>query len=271
MKTKIIYEDQSVLVCRKPAGLATQTSSGFQADMVSELKNELSRKTGEKNPYLGLVHRLDQPVEGLLVFGKTKNASAELTKQLADGRLHKKYIAVLEGVLPEPEGTLIDHLKKDSRSNLSIVVSEKDNAAKRAELHYRLLAAYGDCCLAEIEIATGRHHQIRVQMAHLGYPLRNDGKYGVRTVQNVGSAARYGTVQSAGSAARCGTAQSDLARQGGSMNPGSLALCAYALSFTHPAGGKRMEFAVRPENPVFAEFAEALKTETERGSAIKES
>lgn len=237
MKTKIIYEDQTVLVCRKPAGLATQTASGFQTDMVSELKNELSRKTGERNPYLGLVHRLDQPVEGLLVFGKVKNASAELTKQLADGRLQKKYIAVLEGVLPEPEGTLIDYLKKDGRSNLSMVVSEKENGAKRAELHYRLLAAHGDCCLAKIEIATGRHHQIRVQMAHLGYPLRNDNKYGVKA----------------------------------GRRQGSLALCAYMLSFAHPAGGKRMRFAVRPENPEFTEFAEAVKSETERGSAMKES
>lgn len=237
MRTKIIYEDRSVLVCRKPAGLATQTASGFQADMVSELKNELSRKTGERNPYLGLVHRLDQPAEGLLVLGKSRNASAELTRQLADGRLHKKYIAVLEGVLPKPEGTLTDYVKKDDRSNLSIVVPEKDSGAKYAELRYRLLAGRGDRCLAAIEIATGRRHQIRVQMAHLGYPLRNDNKYGARAGQS----------------------------------EGSLALCAYALSFAHPADGRRMRFAVSPENLEFAEFAEAVRAEIEREDAIEKS
>lgn len=264
MKTKIIYEDQSVLVCRKPAGLATQTASGFQEDMVSELKNDLSRKTGEKNPYLGLVHRLDQPVEGLLVFGKTKSAASELTRQLSDGRLHKKYIAVLEGVLQEREGTLIDYLKKDSRSNLSMVVSEKDNAAKRAELCYRMLAAHEDCCLAQIEIATGRHHQIRVQMAHLGYPLRNDNKYGARAGQRHGAAGHISEPQDSF------TLQGGFAQQNHFALEGGLALCAYMLSFAHPASRKRMEFMVRPENPIFAEFTEEVKAETERGSAAKE-
>lgn len=263
MKTKIIYEDQSVLVCRKPAGLATQTASGFQEDMVSELKNDLSRKTGEKNPYLGLVHRLDQPVEGLLVFGKTKSAAAELTKQLSDGRLHKQYIAVLEGVLQEREGTIVDYLKKDGRNNLSMVVSKGDNAAKRAELCYRLLAAHEGCCLVQIEIATGRHHQIRVQMAHLGHPLRNDNKYGARAGQCHDKAGYIGAPHDSL------IWQSGFAMQSHFTPKGGLALCAYILSFAHPASGKRMEFMVRPENPAFAAFAEEIEAETKRGSAEK--
>lgn len=235
MKTKIIYENSFILVCQKPAGLATQTASGLQEDMVSELKNDLSRKTGTKNPYLGLIHRLDQPVEGLLVFAKEKRAAAELTKQLADGRLRKKYAAVLEGVPQKEEGTLIDYLKKDSRSNLSRVVPETDKDAKRAELVYRILEVHDGCCLAEIEIATGRHHQIRVQMAHSGYPLRNDAKYGT---------GREG--------------------HGGDMSNGSLALCAYALSFIDPSDGKRRQLTVRPQNPAFSEFRNTFEQKIEK-------
>lgn len=254
MKTKIVYEDRSVLVCRKPAGLATQTASGFQEDMVSELKNYLSGKAGEKNPYLGLIHRLDQPVEGLLVFGKTKNAAAALTGQLSGGRLRKQYLAVLEGVLEEKEGVLVDYLKKDGRSNLSAVVPKGDSAAKRAELSYRLLAAHEDCCLAQIEIATGRHHQIRVQTAHAGHPLRNDYKYGAWEARGYHETGRMSAPQeyfaspSGFAAQKRPTPQKEPAQQGG------LALCAYALSFEHPADGRRMSFTVRPENPAFAEF-----------------
>ena len=98
MKTKIVMETSDILVCEKPAGLAVQSMSGYQADMVSELKNYLSRKSGRKNPYLGLVHRLDQPVEGLLAVACTKAAAADLSRQLADGTMKKKYLAVLDGI-----------------------------------------------------------------------------------------------------------------------------------------------------------------------------
>lgn len=112
MKTKILYETPSFLVCEKPAGLAVQTVSGYQADMVSELKNYLCIKTGRKNPYVGLVHRLDQPVEGLLAVACTKEGAAELSRQLADGRLRKKYLAVLEGVPAQREGVLVNWLSR---------------------------------------------------------------------------------------------------------------------------------------------------------------
>lgn len=222
MKTEIIYEDKSMFVCRKPAGLAVQTAVSFQEDVVSELKNYLNVRTREKNPYLGLIHRLDQPVEGLLVVAKTKNAAAALNEQLTEGSLQKSYVAVLDGIPDQKQGMLIDHLKKDGKTNRSYVVSEKEPEAKRAQLAYRILAESETedgraCALAEIQIESGRHHQIRVQMSHLGYPLAGDAKYGSR----IG---------------------------------GQLALCAYQLECRHPLSGKRLHFTVRPENPAFAEF-----------------
>lgn len=226
MKTKIIYEDNSILVCYKPAGLPTQTASVMSPDMVSELKNHLRRSTGSgtKEPYVGLVHRLDQPVEGLLVFGKTQSAAAVLSTQLNDGTLHKTYLAVTEGIPEKKEDVLADYLLKDSRDNSSRVVPEGTKGAKRAELSYRVISVKEGSALIEIDLRTGRHHQIRVQMAHIGCPLLGDRKYGrsSRTVRNP-------------------------------------ALCASKLVFKHPQTGKRMEFAIKPEGEAFAYFTEKTK------------
>lgn len=222
MKTEIIYEDKSMFICRKPAGLAVQTAVSFQEDMVSELKNYLNVRTKERNPYLGLIHRLDQPVEGLLVVAKTKNAAAVLNEQLTKGSLKKSYVAVLDGIPDQKQGILIDYLKKNGKTNLSYVVSAQEAEAKRAQLEYRILAERSKaggaaCALAEIQIESGRHHQIRVQMSHLGYPLAGDVKYG-------------------------------------SQLGGQLALCAYRLECRHPLSGKELHFTVRPDNPAFADF-----------------
>ena len=118
MKTEILYEDNSILVIRKPAGLAVQSAGIGQADVVSELKSHLAKlpdagRPGKGEPYLGIVHRLDQPVEGLLVFAKDKKAAAALSKQLAEGALNKHYYAVLCGYPDCPEGDLVDYLRKE--------------------------------------------------------------------------------------------------------------------------------------------------------------
>lgn len=232
MKTKILYEDTNIFVCRKPAGVAVQAASDFQQDMVSELKNEISRRTGERNPYLGIVHRLDQPVEGLLVFAGSKQAAARLSAQLADGTMQKRYVAVLAGVPEEKQGIRVDYLKKDSRSGRSLIVSGEDKLGKRAELSYRIMEEQPPYALAEIEIRTGRYHQIRAQMAHMGYPLVGDYKYGG---QEIGKGDDMIKVRNAG-----------------------LALCACYLAFQNPETGKRQQFTVRPENPVFEIFRETL-------------
>lgn len=250
MKTKILFEDNFILVCFKPAGLPTQTASVMAPDMVSELKNYLRRRSGNgtKEPYVGLVHRLDQPVEGLLVFGKTQRAAAALSAQLNDGTLHKTYLAVTEGIPEEKEAVLTGYLWKDGRDNSSRVVPEGTKGAKRAELSYRVVAVksgsateqegsaaeaesddgagrHGGLALIEIDLKTGRHHQIRVQMAHMGCPLLGDRKYG-RSSQTA-------------------------------RNP---ALCASKLAFRHPQTGKMMEFTVDPEGDAFAIFTEKTRT-----------
>lgn len=224
IRTKIFYENKNLLVCYKPAGLATESASFMQADMVSELRNYISGQNAKRNPYLGLIHRLDQPVEGLVVLAKTRQAAADLSKQLMDGRLHKKYLAILCGVPTKRETVLVNYLKRIKQSNNSVVTSKEDGQAKRAELSYRILAEREGQALAEIELMTGRHHQIRVQMAHIGCPLYGDMKYGKAEGQNRG-----------------------------------LALCAYFLEFSDPFSGERRSFKVLPEHPAFEPFYEILR------------
>ncbi len=222
--TEILYRNTELLVCRKPAGLAVQAAAGYQTDLVSELKNRLSREHGQKSPYLGLIHRLDQPVEGLLVFALTKAAAADLSRQLTEGRLRKKYLAVLDGIPDDREGALVHYLRKDGRNGRAVVTDGPQAGAKRAELSYRTVVRRERQCLAEITIDTGRFHQIRAQMAHAGYPLAGDRKYGVpeRTAD-------------------------------------SLALCAHRLSFYDRVSGRERRFSVWPQNPAFSAFREEME------------
>ena len=230
---EILYQDDAILVCVKPAGVATQTSRVSEPDLCSILKNELYKKDRTKEPYLGVVHRLDQPVSGILVFARTKAAAAELTRQLNKDSFTKEYLA-LTSLRPEKEEEmLVDWLLKDGRTNLSQVVMEGTPGAKRAELSYRvievvdkgLLRELSKICgrevripeqaeLLEVSLKTGRHHQIRVQMANAGCPLLGDTKYNRE-------ASAKGTWQ-------------------------QIALCAWHLIFRHPKTGKQMEFKICP-------------------------
>ena len=181
MKTKIIYEDQDILICHKPAGLATQSASVSQPDVVSELKKYLG------GGYLGIIHRLDQPVEGLLVFARSQKAAAALSRQLAEGILVKRYCALVHGRPPQESGRLVDYLRKEG--SLSRVVSEGNQGAQKAVLRYQVrtadvrkgaggqdssgevpgaaahtAAALNYTCM-DIYIETGRFHQIRCQLS----------------------------------------------------------------------------------------------------------
>ena len=219
MDKMMVYEDSALLVVHKPAGIATETARIGQADIVSELKN-YRKKKGE-DTYIGVIHRLDQPVEGLLVFAKNPSAAKKLTNQLQDGTLTKKYAALVAGVPTEPEGDLTDYLLKDARTNLSKVVPKDTKGAKEARLHWKLVQNFASdgsnaYLLVEIELFTGRHHQIRVQMSHAGFPLLGDAK--------------YGSDQSRA-----------LSRQLGITNT---ALLADKLAFRHPQTGKQMDFSI---------------------------
>ena len=219
MRTEILYEDNSILVIRKPAGLAVQSARIGQADVVSELKSYPAKQAG-----------VGQPVEGVLVFAKEKKSAAVLTKQLSAGTLNKQYYAVLCGYPDASEGELVDYLRKEGSVAVAVTGREKNFPdAKIAKLHYSILEKINQpmpLALADVCIETGRFHQIRVQFAHAGWPLLGDTKYGNTTV--------------------AGTAGSPAYR--------GVALCAYSLDFTHPGNGKKMSFRVKPQNPAFEKF-----------------
>ena len=226
----ILYEDKDILVCHKPAGLAVQNARVGNMDMESLLKNYIAQKVPGKMPYLGIIHRLDQPVEGVLVFAKEKKSAAVLTKQLSAGTLNKQYYAVLCGYPDASEGELVDYLRKEGSVAVAVTGREMNFPdAKIAKLHYSILEKINQpmpLALADVCIETGRFHQIRVQFAHAGWPLLGDTKYGNTTV--------------------AGTAGSPAYR--------GVALCAYSLDFTHPGNGKKMSFRVKPRNPAFEKF-----------------
>ena len=217
MGLNTLYEDDELLVVKKDAGTPVQAGKMQIMDLEGIIKRELymrNPKGGE--PYLGIVHRLDQPVEGVMVFAKNQKAAAALSKQVTDGTMKKHYLALVCGKPSKKEGTLVDYLQKDGRTNTSKVVQKGVKDAKRSELKYRVLEEREETSLLEIELLTGRHHQIRVQMANAGWPLYGDTKY------NPAFAEATGYVQTA--------------------------LCAYKLSFVHPKTGKRMEFIIEPDN-----------------------
>lgn len=232
----IVYEDEQVIVVYKPAGIATQTSRVGQQDMVSELKNYIAGQNRRKNitgePYLGLIHRLDQPVCGLLVFAKTKSAAASLSHQLETGEIQKYYYAIVLGKPKNSQDVLVDYLYKDGRTNMSYVVKEDFPEAKKAALEYRTvktlvaLEENVEATLLEIKLLTGRHHQIRAQLSNADIPILGDGKYGSMKSKNF----------SKDSACR------------------NLALCAHKLRFKHPLSGEEMTFERDPEDEIFEAF-----------------
>ena len=179
MISEILHEDEEILVCIKPAGIPTQTSRIGSPDMVSILKNHLRHVSYQKQgPYLAVIHRLDQPVEGLLVFAKTPAAAAALNRQLSTSGFGKHYLAVVHSIPSPAEGDLEHFLIKDTRTNTSRVCAPNTPGAKRARLHYRLLRTKDDFSITEITLDTGRHHQIRVQMSRIGCPIVGYRKYG---------------------------------------------------------------------------------------------
>ena len=167
MKTDIIFIDESISVCLKPAGLDSQE------DMCALLREE----TGGE---IFCVHRLDKEVGGLMVYARSSGAAAALSAAISQGGFRKKYLAVTEGCPEEPEGLMQDLLFRDAAKNKSYVVKRQRRGVRRAELEYKLLERSGDKCLFKIKLHTGRSHQIRVQFASRGLPLLGDAKYGSR-------------------------------------------------------------------------------------------
>ena len=239
MKTEILYEDADILVCFKPAGLAVQSGRVSQPDMVSELKNYLAGKREKEVKveaagrmqrttapvYLGVVHRLDQPVSGILVFAKNAKSAASLSAQASDHRMQKIYraeVALSEtgsgdngiGLFPpSADGYVeLEDTMEKGPDGTARIVPEGTKGAKRARLKYRVLERKQNRALLEIELLTGRYHQIRLQLSHAGLPILGDN--------------RYGTPESRAFSERCSVR--------------GIRLQAVGLYFFHPATGKRV-------------------------------
>ncbi|MBS5064028.1 MAG: RluA family pseudouridine synthase [Hungatella hathewayi] len=248
----VLYEDRDIIVVEKPVGMESQVSGGFAPDMVSEIKKHINRlcPTGQE-PYVGVIHRLDKPVGGVMVYAKTKKAAAALSKQVQANEMHKKYNAVVCGKPVDNVGNFVDYLLKDNSKNMSKLVEKGITGAKRAELSYivrgilendPILPPTGKpdvdnsegsdstpLTLVEVELHTGRHHQIRVQFAGHGTPLWGDNRY--NPIFNTNSSGkRY-----------------------------NIALFASQLTFRHPETGKSMTFTAKPKGEIFQYF---LKSST---------
>ena len=228
----VLYEDNHLLVVAKPPNLPVQADSSGDEDLLTAMKAYIKQKYGKPGEvYLGLVHRLDRPVGGAMVFARTSKAAARLSEQVRTREMGRTYLAVVRGDPPK-EGALRHFLLKDERTNTSRAVSEGTKGAKEARLTYRVLARREGLSLCEIHLQTGRSHQIRVQFVSSGWPLWGDARYG-----------------------------------GG--KPGEqIALWGCALDLTHPTRKEHLHIACPPpDRPPFSIFPEAKNAGTEGTSA----
>lgn len=205
---RIIFEDNHLLVAFKPAGYLSQSDGTDAPDMLTYLKAYIKEKYNKPgNVYLGLVHRLDRNVSGVMVFARTSKAASRLSDQIRRGSLEKRYRAIVEGKL-EGQGKLVNYLLKDEKINKASVYDREVPGSKRCELLYQVGEFDGEYTSVEVTLITGRSHQIRAQFAHMGHPLKGDVKYG------------------------------------GKKYDGGIGLMSCYLSFDHPTTGERLEFAI---------------------------
>lgn len=222
IEPKILFEDNHIIVVVKPYNISVQEDSSKDEDMLTIIKSfikERDKKPG--NVFLGLVHRLDRPTGGVMVFAKTSKGAERLSAQLKEKKLKKHYLCVVNGKPQLNSNELVTYLKKDEKTNTVSIVPKLSDGAKEAKLKYRVIETKNGLSLLEIDLITGRSHQIRVQMSkQLNLPIFGDFKYGDKA------------------------------------HGGKLALWAYDLEFSHPISKKTMHFKVAPDtsNPAFKLF-----------------
>ena len=219
MDLKILYEDNHIIVVVKPVGIPSQQDKTGDLDMLSIIKDYLKKKYNKPgNVYLGLLHRLDRMVGGVMVFAKTSKAASRISEYIRQKNFKKKYVAIVNGTLSldNSDVFLEDYLYKNERINKSEVVSQTKKGSKLAKLKYKVLKNFSykekSYSLVDVDLYTGRHHQIRVQFANISHPLYGDIKYGQK-VNKVGQ---------------------------------NIGLWSYYLSFFHPTKDEYLEFSCMP-------------------------
>lgn len=226
LEPKIIYEDNHIIVVIKPHNIGVQEDSSEDLDMLTLIKNfikDRDKKSG--NVFLGLVHRLDRPTGGVMVFAKTSKAASRLSEQLKNKKLKKRYLCVVNGKPQLAHDRLVTYLKKDEKTNTVKIAPKLEDGSKEAILEYDLIATKNKLSLIDVNLITGRSHQIRVQMSgQLNAPIFGDFKYGDKA------------------------------------HGGNLALWAYQLEFVHPTTKQAMKFKVAPDyqNPAFKLFEDDI-------------
>ena len=213
-KLKVLYEDNHIIVVVKPVNIPSQGDKTGDEDMLTIIKKYLKEKYNKPGDvYLGLVHRLDRPTGGVMVFAKTSKAASRLSEQVRNKEFHKKYLCIVDGKMEKTKGTFRDFLLKNEKNNMSKVVKEGTKNSKEAILDYEVIKYNEEINMSvvKVDLHTGRHHQIRVQFASRNHSLSGDQKYGTR------------------------------GRGKG------LALWAYSLSFVHPVKKEQMIFEEYPK------------------------
>ena len=180
---KVLYEDNHIIVVVKPVNIPSQGDKTGDIDMLTIIKEYLVKKYNKPGEaYLGLVHRLDRPTGGVMVFAKTSKAASRLSEQVREHQFKKSYLAIVDGKFENKNGTMQDYLLKNEKTNTSKVVPEGTKNAKLAELDYEVIKYNEEINMSvvKVNLHTGRHHQIRVQFASHGHSLNGDQKYGTR-------------------------------------------------------------------------------------------
>ncbi len=222
MEIKILFEDRYVILAEKPPKTPAQSDKTKDKDMVNIVENYLISKNPSNNkPYIGLVHRLDRPVGGVMIFAKNKFANRELSEQVRLKQMKKEYYAIVCGKPKKNEEMVEDYLKKLKTINMSKVVAENVKGSKKSTLKYKVIDTvetdeYGVLSLLNVELMTGRHHQIRVQLSNRGLPLWGDNKYNKIFVKK--------------------------------KEWTQIALCAYKLSFNHPKSEEKITVETKMSN-----------------------
>jgi 23S rRNA pseudouridine1911/1915/1917 synthase len=209
----VIFEDKQIIVVVKPQNVPSQEDDTKDPDMLNMVKDYIKQKDNKPgNVYVGLVHRLDRPTGGVMVFAKTSKSASRLGEQIKTGEMRKSYLTVVMGTVEKESDYLVNYLSKNDKTNKVTIVGAATTDAKKAELKYKVLETANNLSLLKISLLTGRSHQIRAQLAHIGYPVFGDVKYGKEDAVKA-----------------------------------NLALWAYELTLTHPTTKQTHTFKVYPQ------------------------